>query len=76
MTRKDINNRMQEKPNDLGLKYGNQKYNEKVDNQHDKKIRRIDESQKVEIHIDLLKPTLKISKWKTPDHDGIHGFWF
>ena len=30
-----------------------------------------------EIHIDLLKTTLKkISNWKTPDHDGIHGFWF
>ena len=20
--------------------------------------------------------TLKISNWKTPGHDGIHGFWF
>ena len=29
------------------------------------------------IHIDLLKTTLKrISNWKAPGHDGIHGFWF
>ena len=32
---------------------------------------------KTEIHIDLLKKTLKrISNWKTPGHDGMHGFWF
>ena len=32
---------------------------------------------KAEIHSDLLKTTLKkISNWKTPGHDGIHGFWF
>ena len=31
----------------------------------------------MEIHIDLLKTTLKgISNWKAPGHDGIHGFWF
>ena len=30
-----------------------------------------------EIHIELLRKTLKkISNWKTPRHDGIHGFWF
>ena len=22
------------------------------------------------------KDTKKISNWKTPGHDGIHGFWF
>ena len=31
---------------------------------------------KAEIRIDLLKTTQKISNWKTPGHDGIHGFWF
>ena len=32
---------------------------------------------KAEIHIELLKTTLKkISNWKTPRHDGMHGFWF
>ena len=32
---------------------------------------------KMEIHIDFLKTTLKrISNWKAPGHDGIHGFWF
>ena len=31
----------------------------------------------MEIHIDLHKTTLKrISNWKAPGHDGIHGFWF
>ena len=29
MTRKHTNNRMQEKPNDFGLKYGNQKKKKK-----------------------------------------------
>ena len=37
----------------------------------------LEEGPKTEIHIDLLKTTLKrISNWKTPGHDGIHGFWF
>ena len=35
------------------------------------------EGPKAEIHIELLKKTLKkISNWKTPGQDGIHGFWF
>ena len=35
------------------------------------------EGPKGEIHIELLKKTLKkISNWKTPGHDRIHGFWF
>ena len=37
----------------------------------------LEEGFKAEIHIELLKKTLKkISNWKTPGHDGIHGFWF
>ena len=37
----------------------------------------LEEGPKAEIHTDLLKTTLKkISNWKTPGHDGIHGFWF
>ena len=37
----------------------------------------LEEGPKVEIHIELLKKTLKkISNWKTPGHDGIHRFWF
>ena len=31
MTRKHINNRMQESPNDFGLKYGNQKQSKKAE---------------------------------------------
>ena len=41
MTRKHTNNRMQEKPNDFELKYGNQKQrNSRMDKQYDKRIRR------------------------------------
>ena len=37
----------------------------------------LEEGSKAEIHIELLKKTLKkILNWKTPGHDGIHGFWF
>ena len=37
----------------------------------------LEEGLKAEIYIDLLKMTLKkTSNWKTPGHDGIHGFWF
>ena len=37
----------------------------------------LEKGPKAEINIELLKKTLKkISNWKTPGHDGIHGFWF
>ena len=37
----------------------------------------LEEGPKIEIHVDLLKTTLKrISNWKAPGHDGIYGFWF
>ena len=37
----------------------------------------LEEGPKMEIHVDLLKTTLKrISNWKAPGHDGLHGFWF
>ena len=37
----------------------------------------LEEGPQMEIHVDLLKTTLKrISNWKAPGHDGIHGFWF
>ena len=37
----------------------------------------LEEGPKAEIHIERLKKTLKkISNWKTPGQDGIHGFWF
>ena len=36
-----------------------------------------EEGPKAEIHTDLPKRTLKkVSNWKMPGHDGIHGFWF
>ena len=36
-----------------------------------------EEGPTTEIHIDLLKTTVKrMSNWKAPVHDGIHGFWF
>ena len=37
----------------------------------------LEEGPKAEIHIKLLKTTLKrIPNWKTPCQDGIHSFWF
>ena len=42
-----------------------------------RELEELEESPKAEIHTDLLKMTLKkVSNWKTPGHDGIHGFWF
>ena len=80
MTIKHTNNRMQKKPNDFGQKYGNQKkHNEKAEwiNHITRKLEELEEGPKAEIHTDLLKTTLKkVSNWKTPGHDGMHGFWF
>ena len=36
----------------------------------------LEEDPKAEIHMDLLKTTLKKSNLKMLGHDGIHGFWF
>ena len=47
-----------------------------MDKQHDKRVRNLEERAKAEIHIDLLEITKKKKNWKTPSHDGIHGFWF
>ena len=42
-----------------------------------RKLEQLEEGPKAEIYTDLLKTTLKkVSNWKTPGHDGIHGFWF
>ena len=42
-----------------------------------KELEGLEEDPKAEIHIDLLNATLrKISNWKTPGYDGIHGFCF
>ena len=61
MTRKHPNNQMQEKPIDFGLKYGHQKHNEKTKwtNTMTKELDGFEEGRKAEIHIDLLKTTLK-----------------
>ena len=64
---------------DFGLKYGNQKHNEKTEwiNNMTKELEGLGDGLKVEMNIDLLKTTLKIiSNWKTSGYDGIHGFWF
>ncbi len=35
------------------------------------------EGPEANIHLDLIRVILKkISNWKTPDHDRVHGFWF
>ena len=54
MTRKYTNNRMQEKSNAFGLKYGCQKYNERAEkiNNMTKDLEGLEEDPKGEIHID------------------------
>ena len=80
MTGKHTNNRMQEKQNNFGWKYSNQKnITKKAEwiSNIAKKLERLEEGSKAEMHIDLLRTALKtISNWKTPGHDGIHEFWF
>ena len=41
-----------------------------------KELEGLEEGLKSEIHIDLLKTTVKQSNRKMPGHDGIHRFWF
>ena len=55
------------------------KHNENADwiNNIKRELDGLEEAPKMEIHVDLLRTTLKrISNWKAPGHDGIHGFWF
>ena len=55
------------------------KHNEKAKwiNHITRELEQLKEGPKTEIHTDFLKTTLKkVSNWKTPGHDGIHGFWF
>ena len=64
MTRKHTNNRMQKKPNDFGLKYGNQKKkknNIKAEwiNNMTRELEGLKEGPKAEIYIDLFKTTVK-----------------
>ena len=54
-------------------------HNEKAEwiNHITRELEQLEEGPKTEIHIDLLKTTIKkVSNWKTPGYDGIHGFWF
>ena len=64
MIRKHTNNRMQKKPNDFGLQP--KEHNEKAEwmNNMPRELKGLEEGSKAEIHIDLLKTTLKISNWK------------
>ena len=59
---------MPKKPNDIGLKYGNQKHNEKAEwiSNMTRELEGLEEGSKVEIHIDLLKKTLKNIKLENP----------
>ena len=55
------------------------KHNEKAEwiNDMTREQEGLEEGPKAEIHIYLLKKTLKnISNWKTSGHDGIQRFWF
>ena len=58
----------------LGAKYGNA---ENMSENMGKELERLEEGLIMKIHLDLLRATLKkVPSWKTPSHDGIHGFWF
>ena len=67
---------MREKVNTSGVKHGSGEYNKKVEwiSNMVKQLQGLEEELKVEIHIDILRMTLKISNWKIPDHNGMHGF--
>ena len=48
-----------------------------MNKQHDKRIRRTRiRPESGNRHRFTQNDTKKISNWKTPDNDGIHGFWF
>ena len=68
MTRKRTNNRVQKNPKDFGLRYGNQKYNEKAEwiNNMTRELEGLEESPKADIHLDLLKTTQKYQTGKRP----------
>ena len=53
------------------------KHNEKAEwiKNMTRELEGLEKGPKAKIHTDLLKATLKkISNWKMPGHDGIHGF--
>ena len=57
----------------------NKKHDERAEwiNNITRELEGPEEGCKAKIYIDLLKTTLKRKpNWKTPGHDGIHGFWF
>ena len=87
MTRKHTNNRMQENPMKRNEKNKKKKKTKKTKqkkpknewiNNMTKELDGLEEGPKAELHIDLLKTILndtkKISNWKTPGNDEIHGF--
>ena len=42
-----------------------------------KGLQRLEENPRTDIHLESLRTTLKnVRNWKTPGHEGIHGFWF
>ena len=61
MTQKHTKNRIPEKLNDFGLKYGNQKHNEKAKwiNNITKELEEHEKGAKAEMQRDLLKKTQK-----------------
>ena len=66
-------------PNDFGLKYGNQKRQQKgrMDKQYGKRIRKTQRSpENGNTHRFTQNDTKNISNWKTPGHNRIHGLWF
>ena len=65
---------MHKKPNDFGLKHGNQKLNKKAD--WINKLKRAQRRPESGNTHRFTQNDTKKSNWKTAGHDGIHGFWF
>ena len=78
MIRKHTNKWMQEKMNNVEVRYDNQENNKKAEwiSNVEKELEGLEEGTKAEIHIDLHRTALKNIKFETPGHNGIKGFWF
>ena len=77
--RKHTHNRMQEKQQFCCKIWQSREHNKKAEliNNIAKELKGLEEGSKVKMHINLLRKRLKkISNWKAPGYDGIHGFWF
>ena len=76
--RRHIDNRIQIKQNNFGVKYGNRNnITEKPNGYITKNLQGLEKSPEAEMRLEPSRETLKkVPNWKTPVHDGTHGFRF